>query len=310
MARTQKARPVFLSVFHGEKRIGWFTGLVVKRGPFRILGSPFRGWTTPYMGFNLRQGIDLGAAARALKDYAFKHLRCIHVELADRCLSRAAAEKAGLGFNISHSYELDLRKSEDELLAAMHHSPRRYIRKASRDRHVVIDEAMQEGFAEEYFTQLQDVYARSSLVPTYGLERVKVLIDCLFPTGTMLLLRARDAMSRSVATGIFLASNGVMYYWGGADWRALQRLHANEPLQWYAMRYWKRRGMACYDMGGGEDYKEKYGAHPVEMPWVSESRYRLITRLSNCAERAYAFSQQIRGLMARSKLRCSTDSEG
>lgn len=302
VARTQKAKPVFLDVWREADRVGWFAGFIVPKGPFRILASPFRGWTTPYMGFNLTADLDLGKATRALSDYAFRFLRCVHVELADPSLDRAAAERADLGFNAAHTYEVDLRKSEAELLAGMHHSPRRYIRKAMRERHVTVEEASPEGFADEYFSQLQEVYARSSLVPTYNVQRVKALIECVFPTGALLLLRARDRVGRSIATGIFPAFNRLMYFWGGADRRVYQTLHPNEPLQWHAMLYWKRRGMTRYDMGGGENYKEKYGALPREMPWIAQSRSGFFRLLRDYAQRVHALGVQIRGLKARANL--------
>src|SRR5262245_44493547 len=33
--------------------LGYFCGLKVKKLGMRVLGSPFRGWSTPYMGFAL-----------------------------------------------------------------------------------------------------------------------------------------------------------------------------------------------------------------------------------------------------------------
>jgi CelD/BcsL family acetyltransferase involved in cellulose biosynthesis len=305
--RTQKARLIVLKLFEGERHIGWFTGFLVQKGPLRILGSPFRGWTTPYMGFNLLKDIDLGTATKAVVEYAFQHLRCVHVELADRRLDFAAAERAGLDFQVGCGYELDLRKTEEELLASMHHSPRRYIRKATRERHVVVEEAEPAGFAEDYFSQLQDLCANHGLVPTYGLDRVKVFIDCLFPAGTLLLLRALSKNGESIATGLFAAFNGQMYAWGVADRPAFRRLHPNEPLQWHAMRYWKRRGIMHYDMGGGGHgpYKMKYGARPVEVPIVLRSRWPLVTHLRNCALGAHRFRTMMRGYVARLKLRRS-----
>ena len=299
IAQTQNARPISLLLFDGDKRIGWFTGLIIRKGPFKILGSPFPGWTTPHIGFNVSPGVDLAAAIQALKTYAFECLKCVHLEIVDCQLDFASVHEAALHCEVSQGYELDLWKSEEELLASMHHSPRRYIRKAWREGYVTVEESGPEGFAQDYFAQLKDVYARSSLVPTYDLNRVRVLVDCLFPTGKLLLLRARDRMGRSVATGIFPASHGVMYLWGAADRREFQRLHVNEPLQWHAIRYWKHKGVTRYHMGGGENYKEKYGARLTKTPWIVESKFRLIRYLRSCALLGHALGLQLRGLTAR-----------
>jgi CelD/BcsL family acetyltransferase involved in cellulose biosynthesis len=50
---TQGAEPVVAAVMEQGRTIGYFTGLVVTRYGLRLLGSPFPGWTTSSMGFNL-----------------------------------------------------------------------------------------------------------------------------------------------------------------------------------------------------------------------------------------------------------------
>jgi len=80
----------------GGERVGYFSGLVVRRFGVRILGSPFPGWTTESMGFNLAEGVSRRDAAAALVRFAWGPLRCAHLELKDRRLQ--AADLDGLGF--------------------------------------------------------------------------------------------------------------------------------------------------------------------------------------------------------------------
>ena len=56
VALTQNAEPVIGALRQDNETLGYFTGLTVKKFGFRILGSPFPRWNTPYMGFNLRPG--------------------------------------------------------------------------------------------------------------------------------------------------------------------------------------------------------------------------------------------------------------
>ena len=56
VARTQGAEPVVAAVVDGGSTVGYFTGLTFRRFGLRILGSPFPGWTTESMGFNLSRG--------------------------------------------------------------------------------------------------------------------------------------------------------------------------------------------------------------------------------------------------------------
>ena len=47
---TQGAKSLRFRIAENENQHGYFVGLVVKKGPLKILGSPLPGWTTDYMG--------------------------------------------------------------------------------------------------------------------------------------------------------------------------------------------------------------------------------------------------------------------
>jgi len=79
-AKTQQAEPVLATVEEAGEMVGFFTGLIVRRYGIQILGSPFRGWTTGYLGFNLRAGVSRRAAVEAMLPFAFGRLGCMHIE--------------------------------------------------------------------------------------------------------------------------------------------------------------------------------------------------------------------------------------
>jgi hypothetical protein len=62
IAETQNATPVFADVYEDSSRVGCFHSLVIRRFGPKILASPFPGWTTEYMGFNLLPGTVAGSA--------------------------------------------------------------------------------------------------------------------------------------------------------------------------------------------------------------------------------------------------------
>jgi hypothetical protein len=292
VARTQRAEPLIVELVQGSEVVGHYTGLLMRRAGFCISGSPFKGWTTSYMGVNSRDEAVRDEALRQLPAFLFRRYRCAHVELMDRQVGIARAQSLDLKYSRFLTYELDLAPPEPELLAHMHSSVRRYIGRAERQQNVLIEESQDLGFADDYYAQLKEVFGRQGLVPPYGIDRVRALIDCLLPTGDLLLLRARDRAGRCLATGIFPARNGTMYFWGGASCQSTLGEHPNEPLQWHAMRYWKRRGMNCYDMGGGGRYKASYGSHPRELAWIRQSRSPLIAQLRNLASRLFQVKQR------------------
>src|SRR5258708_33969036 len=84
LADTQRVTPVIAALREASTTVGYFSGLIFKRAGIRILGSPFPGWTTQHMGFNLLPNVRRGEALAALETLAFRDLKCLHVEVSDR----------------------------------------------------------------------------------------------------------------------------------------------------------------------------------------------------------------------------------
>lgn len=282
LAETQRARPVFAALKDGNDTLGFFSGLVVRKFGLKILGSSFRGWSTPYMGFNLRAGVPRRLAAEAIADYALKELGCLHFEVVDARLALDDIQNLGLAHHMNATMEIDLTQTEDELLNHMTKSCRWTVRKAERNG-IVIEEAGDEAFADEYSEQLQDVFAKQGLVPHFGADRVRSLIRHMLPSGNLLMLRARNPEGHCIATGLYPGLHQNAYYWGGASWRQYQKLYPNELLHWYAVRYWKKRGAHSYNMVGTMEFKQKFGGAQTAVPVISQSKYRAISFLRTAA---------------------------
>jgi len=294
VAKTQHAEPVIAALKEGQQTVGYFAGLIVRKFGLRILGSPLAGWTTAYMGLCLAAPAPRLMAFEALIRFAFEDLRCVHFEFMDRSLTLEDLNSLGFGHRIFAGFEIDLTPSEEQIFAKMSKSCRWTIRKAERNG-VNVEEAHDLGFADDYYAQLKDVFAKQSLVPTYTVDRVKELIQQVHPSGMLLLLRARDPEGRCIATGLFPATNQTMYFWGGASWRQHQRLFPNEAIQWYAMKYWKSHGIRAYDMGGSGEYKRKYGGGEIYVPWFRKSKYRSVSHMRDIAQQLVRSRQRLSG---------------
>ncbi len=306
LAEVQDAEPIIAILSHGDEELGRFSGLIVRRMGLKFLGSPLPGWTTPYMGFNVSPRVPRRLAAEALLEFAFKELGCIHLELRDRWL--VEADVAGLGFALRHdvgyddrTFEIDLTQTEEAIFGRMDSACRRCIRQGEK-RGVVIEEATDPAFAGEFYAQLSDVFVRQGLVPTYTVERVRTLIRHLQPASELLMLRAKNADGLCIATGIYPGAGSTALFWGGASLKEHQNLRPNEALHWYAMRYWKARGIARYDLGGYMDYKLKYGGEEVAIPGFRRSRSSVIAAARSLAPRGMRAKQMVLGRVHRGRI--------
>jgi hypothetical protein len=294
VADTQNATPVLAQLSDSGKAVGYFTGLTFTRLGIKVLGSSFPGWTTPYMGFNLAPGASRADAMAALERTAWNDLKCLHMEVSDPHFTPEDGEALGFKTSYYTSYRTDLTKSEEDLFQAMESACRRCVRKAEKSG-VTIEEAHDPAFADEYYEQLKDVFSKQGLVPTYDAERVRALVRHMGPTGNVLLLRARDAEGKCIATGIFPGFNKISEFWGNASFRSYQNLRPNELIHWYAMRYWKKRGAEVHDWGGEGTYKEKYGCVPHRVPWFIKSRYEFVGKLRDTAKKMHRGKQRLVG---------------
>ena len=294
VASTQRATPVVCALKSGSTTVGYFTGLTVRRFGVRILGSPMRGWSTWYMGFNLHEDVPRDEAVRALLPFALGELGCWHIELGDRHLDPRVADRLEVGHELQRRVEVDLLPSEDEIWANMSSACRRAIRKAEKSG-VTIEAADDIAFADDYYSQLLDVYVKQSRVPPFGVELVRSLLEHLAPSGSLLLLRARDAEGRCIATGIFPGFNRTAYFWGGASLREHQIVRPNEAIMWHAFRYWKARGAESCELGGigGFEYKRKYGPREFDVPLLHASKHRAVWTMRNLAKRAIRERQRL-----------------
>ena len=304
LAEAHRGEPVVLALKNDVEIAGYFAGLMIRKAGLKILGSPFPGWMTERMGLHLMPGVSRRDAIDSLCRHAFRQLKCSHFEFADAAVT--PDDLAGLGFShtIYKSILVDLAAEENVIYSRLSRTSCRYrIRKANR-LGAFVEEAGDLQFADDYFAQLQDVFAKQGLVPPYGVERVRLLIKHLLPTGNLLLLRVREPQGRCIATGIFLGMYDTAYFWGNASWRPDQHFCPNELLQWHAMRYWKQRGMTRYDLcgapgyktkHGGGGYKTKYGGLPIETFRFTKSKYPWIGWSRNAALLGFHLYQRIAG---------------
>lgn len=301
LVESQDAEPVVARVHRDGESIGWFTGAIVRRGGIKVLGSPMRGWTTSYMGFNVDVDVAQLDLLDGLRRFAFSGLGCVHLEVMDRSFDASMPTPSRFHAGRLSGYERRIDVDDDALMAGMTKNGRRDVRRSVRNGIVVehVDPDDDPGFAQEYYEQVCESFAKRSLVPTYPLERVQSMIRHLHPTGRLLLLRSRLPDGRPAATGVFPGLPGAgAVFWMGASHREHQALLPNEALMWDALRTWRDRGAVTFDFGGGGQYKAKYGGDPLVVPWLRTSRVGAMEHGRTLAQRAVRQAQVRAGRVA------------
>ncbi|NQV51345.1 MAG: GNAT family N-acetyltransferase [Candidatus Marinimicrobia bacterium] len=296
VADDSNATPHVIQIDHGGRVLGYFSGLIVSKFGVKIFGSPFRGWSTCFMGFDVADEGHILQIIPAIIPYIYKTTRVKYIEIVDRSLQVADADSIPYTTSIVDTLELSVdAKSDDDLLSGFKSDCRNFINQFGK-RGATLEEATpDDAFAVEYYDQLTDVFAKQGMVPTYSLEKVKTLLRNFSASDNMLCLRVRNPKGESIATSIFLGFNKKFFFWGGASYRGSQFYRPNESMIWYAIRYWRARGFKVFDMVGVRDYKLKFGSEVKKYLSIKDARPRILLHFRNWAEKAYFMILRFKG---------------
>lgn len=292
-----EAVPFIIRITQGLKFVGYFSSLIVKKFGVKILGSPFPGWSTPFMGFDLNEGYVREEILLELIPFIIKETGCVFVQISDRKFDfdKLKAIQKDLDIVVSKSETLELGIEGDDVLQykKMKTDCRNFIKQFER-RGALIEEAEpDDSFAEEYYKQLEDVFAKQNLVPTYTVEKVKRLLKHLADSGMVYCLRVKNPDGEKIASSIYPGFNKKMFFWGGASLRSNQHYRPNEYMLYKAMSYWRNRGCVEFDMVGNRGYKKKFGSWEVHYPSITYAKYRWLIKAKTYAAKLYYFSGNV-----------------
>jgi hypothetical protein len=254
------------------RTVGYFCGGLLRKGPFRVLGSPLKGWGTNLMGPVVNRDIDQVEFLRALRVMASGE-RLAMVELEQRVVAEPHLLEAGFTPVSAWTYVVNLQADHDRMWASLEASRRTGIRKAIKAK-LTVQEADDPGIVEEFYDQYREVMARKGLVPPYSRECARLLFHHLKKSDMLLAMRVHDENGLVIATGLFPHDGRTVYFWGGASRTEGYRLCANDLLQWTVMCRAADLGIRLYDMSGHGPFKRKFGGELVEVKRWHRSYWR------------------------------------
>lgn len=262
--------PIVLKIICQHKTIV-FVGFIFKKYCFKICGSPFEGWSTPYMGFvgieDLNE-IEKYETIKSTVKFLYKQKKCSYIQICDWNIGIDFVKKFRLRYDIHSTYLVDISKSDEELFASFKTDVRTNCRNfLKRGAYLKVVEPSIE-FSHDHYDQLVDVFDKQNLKSFYSKEKIERIMihfqkhpDYIFCENVF-----EPENNGSIATGIFFGYKKRCYFFGAASYRNFQLLRPNEYVIWNAIKYWKTRGCTTFDMLGIRKYKEKFSPVIAERP--------------------------------------------
>lgn len=278
LEQNKSATIILAEIKEDNNTVGYLTGLIVNLFGFRIFGSPFRGWLTNSMGFNIISGCQRQEILKVLPEFVFNKLNCHYLEIIDPEITKKDFELLPYIVEEINQFLIDLTTDENNLLSHMDAKSCRWsIRKAEKSG-VTIEEAKIDGFVDDHYAQLIDVFSKQKLIPPNKKSQFVSLINTVFSSSNLLLLQARNSDGLCIASGIFPGFNETAFYLSGASLSSFQYLRPNELMIWYAIKYWKNRGIKSFNMGSGwPEFKIKFGSKKINIYRLSLAKYKFLS---------------------------------
>lgn len=270
--------------------VGYFTGAIQKKFGFSIFGSPFYGWMGQHLGFDLVESCGGKLPAGLLDEliaFLKKELRIPFLILADFKLSEEDLQgcESKLFYDTKRwSFFLDLTQTEEQLFKNFKSGYRTCVRKFEKMGGTIVED-MSDEFIDEHHTQLAEVFARKAMTPPNYRERMKLMYE-KYPE-LVLSIKALDENGNNIASSYYFGAGSMAFFASNASLTDALKYNANQALMWYAIRYWKERGLKTLDLAGRAAYKENFGSVLKGTPTVVWAKYAWQYHLVMWARAAY-----------------------
>ncbi len=291
--QTQSGRRKIYGIYEGDSVIGYLPGFVIRKGPVRIFGSPFPGWTTSYMGPIVNRDVDMKKLFRTVSATLRKH-GFLHSEIRHKAITADLATDIGLHKRTTTTYIAEICSGPEEILSSFSQSRRKVVRRALRsdlEAAFVTDPT----FLDIHYEQLRATFAKRGIEPTYPKQRISVLWDLLMPSGRMLATVVMKGQ-QCIASRIDLIGNGWLHSFSAASSQQPEhlRLYRNDLATYHVMCEAAKRGITKLDMTGGGRYKRQFNARLVDIPtFVIGSPMTRFAR--SLCEKAHRWKMRLRG---------------
>ncbi len=182
---------------------------------------------------------------------------------------------AGRPLFTRYSFLLDISKSEEALLAAMHQKTRYNLRLAEKKGVKIVEDNSEKGF-EEYWKLTEETTKRQKFF-AHTKKYHHQMWQTMIANGKGHLFKAVYE-GETLTTWVLFELNNVLYYPYGASTNTHREVMANNLMMWEAIRLGKKQGCTMFDLWGSlgpepdtsdpwygfHKFKQGYGAELTE----------------------------------------------
>jgi hypothetical protein len=301
LEETGRGSAVRFEILEDGISLGYFVGMELRKGPFRVLGSPLSSSMTEYMGPIVNNCIAVQPFLEAL-DGLCRQRGIHHLEIGSPLL--APEEVCELGYEAEKwmTFRIALDPDEESLWASLSSKGRNRIRRARKNGLVAVDSG-DPAFVDRHFRQVREVFNRQKLSPPFSVEDFRALVRWLKPQELVFTLEVRrEATGEVLASGIFPHDRRRVYSLSTASWIHARSEYPNEILHWSVMRLAAKRGISQYNLGDNYRTPESGGQFKNKFGGSYEPVYRFTRSYSAFAKYARKLFVSVHRLKRRSGL--------
>lgn len=274
--------PLIIRIKKLNKYFGYFTGGLFKKFGITILGSPFMGWTTNYMGFNIYDYSECEILIDEIVKYIFHKTKCVYIELIDRNI---IIKNLNRKYSIEPiiNLEIDITKNEESLFKSFKKDCREYIRQFERRGAIIEMVKPDKEFIEELYRQLKNIFFRQKLNIPFEISKIYNCVENLKNTNMIYCFRVKEPNGIIIASYIFVGYKKRIIAWCTSSNKNYLHYRPNEYIIWYSLKKFKEFGFETFDFSGKREYKYKWNPKEIELYRITITKFKILQVLRNLA---------------------------
>jgi hypothetical protein len=255
--------------------------IILKKGPFRLMGSPLSGMYTEFAGPVFMDGLcQLDQTAVLKSQHELAMLSGHYIEWGVKSdgneLNINTLLQLGYSYIMRPTLLINLSIGKENVWSAFQGRARNMVRKSEKSGVVARTVKPTRLWIDAYYEILQETFRRQGRAPPHPLSFYHQITQIAVTEEVLCVSCEIDGCI--ITGGIFLIDRKRMLYLSGASNPMGMKLAASSLLQWHAVCEAISIGVNEYDMGGLgvpsiDKFKRSFGGHEIfHHRWVYRTR--------------------------------------